>query len=88
MAQPSTTQVYEVYLAADVADELGVETPVETEHIDYYDAGIWVTTDSGREFYPYEHVLTIRERPAAQEAVVAGAGGETETEGAGEDVEF
>lgn len=58
---------YEVVIASDVADELGVDSPVETDHIDYYENGLWVTTAEGRDFYPYDHVLTIRERPATVE---------------------
>lgn len=87
MSTQTTQFTYEVVLWSDVAAALGVESPVETEHIDYYDAGLWVTTAVGRDFYPYDHVLTIRERPTTaepaeetgpSEAVPAEARGETQ----------
>lgn len=78
MSTDPSTQVYHVHLADDVAASLDLASPIETDRIDYYDAGIWVWTDEGRDFFPYEHVLTIRER-TTPEAVVAGPGG-AETE--------
>ena len=66
------TRHYEVHLKADVADELGVGSPIGTEHVDFYDSGLWVAGEGGRDFYPYDNVLTIHERPAP--------GGTTETE--------
>lgn len=43
----------------------GVESPVKTRDIQYYDSGVWLTRDSedGRIFFPYEQVRMIRERP-------------------------
>lgn len=53
---------YEVHLTDAVAEQLEVDSPVTTDHVDFYDSGLWVGTRDGRDFYPYEHVLTVRER--------------------------
>lgn len=79
MTSEPTTRVYHVHLSDDVAAALDLTSPIETDRIDYYDAGIWVGTDDGRDFFPYEHVLTIRER-APPEPVAPGAGGTGEPE--------
>lgn len=84
MSTDPSTQIYHVHLADDVAASLDLATPIETEHIDYYESGIWVSTADGRDFFPYEHVLTIRERTTG-EAVVAGPGGSAEPERADPD---
>lgn len=84
MSTEPATQVYHVHLAEDVAAALDLASPIETDRIDYYDSGVWVSTDEGRDFFPYEHVLTIRER-TAPEAVVAGTGGSAEPERADPD---
>jgi len=63
MAPANPRHTYEVHLDEAVASALGIDSPVETGHIDYYDAGFWVDLPQGRDFYPYRHVLTIRERP-------------------------
>ncbi|MFB6121879.1 MAG: hypothetical protein ABEJ78_00265 [Haloferacaceae archaeon] len=53
---------YVVYLtAATVADEPTVESPISTDHIDFYDSGVWVSRDVGRDFFPYERIRLIRE---------------------------
>lgn len=85
MTQSTRQQTYEVHLASDVAEDLGVDSPVETDHIDYYDSGIWVAVEAGRDFYPYGHVLAIRERPATREpARSAGEAGDEEPTGGAE----
>lgn len=81
MSTEPTSKVYHVHLADDVATALDLPSPIETDRIDYYDAGIWVTTEAGRDFFPYEHVLTIRER-SAPEPVVAGTAGGAESDDA------
>ncbi|MDZ7701589.1 MAG: hypothetical protein U5J98_05705 [Halobacteriales archaeon] len=79
MSNEPTTHRYEVHLEAAVAEELGVESPVETERIDYYDSGCWLATEEGRDFVPYDRLLAIRERPAEPEAAARTA--EPEAEG-------
>jgi len=74
MAKQTQRHSYEVHLRADVVEELGIDSPISTERIDYYDSGLWITHQEGRDFYPYDHVLTIHERPPAQEATATEAG--------------
>lgn len=59
-----TDTTYEVHLTQAVAEQLEVDSPVTTDRVDFYDSGLWVGTPDGRDFYPYEHVLTVRERSA------------------------
>lgn len=75
MSQAAPSQSYEVHLTDDIATELGVDSPVETDRIDYYDSGIWVADAAGRVFYPYRHVLAIREVTAAGAAESAAGTG-------------
>jgi hypothetical protein len=49
--------IYEVHLTAD-------EPPIESQYADFYDSGVWVDRDDGREFYPYERVAKVKEVPA------------------------
>jgi hypothetical protein len=78
MSDQTQHHSYHVHLKANVAEELGVDSPVETERIDYYDSGLWVSRDEGRDFYPYENVLTVHERPASGETVTDEATAEEE----------
>lgn len=55
---------YEVHLTSDATGSAGVESPVRTDRLDFYDSGVWAHTDDGRDFFPYEHVQVIRERPS------------------------
>lgn len=47
------------------ADE---EQPIHTRTIDYYDTGVWVHVEEGRDFYPWDRIAVIREREVASEA--------------------
>lgn len=78
---------YRVRLTAAASD--GDGGTVETERIDYYDSGIWVTVGGGRDFYPYERIAVIEERPAAafesvDEAAADGEAGGDEPDPEGE----
>ena len=42
------------------------ESPVETEYVDFYDSGVWVDLEEGREFYPYERVAKVVELPGSE----------------------
>jgi hypothetical protein len=55
---------YEVHLTSDATGSVGVEPPVRTDRLDFYDSGVWAHTADGRDFFPYEHVQVIRERPS------------------------
>jgi|GEM_PF-6018055 len=87
MANQTERHSYTVHLRADVADELGVESPISTDRIDYYDSGLWVTRESGRDFYPYGHILTIQEREAGQEPGGTPDATQAEAEVAAEDAD-
>ncbi|MFB6266429.1 MAG: hypothetical protein ABEI31_02115 [Halodesulfurarchaeum sp.] len=52
--------VYQVYLRPDV-DVPGVESPVQTKRIDFYDAGVWVMRGDERLFLPYHRIQAIEE---------------------------
>ena len=59
----SRTQSYALYLT----DEVTVDgDPLHADAVDFYDSGVWVTHAGGRDFFPYERVLRIRE--GAEEA--------------------
>jgi len=59
----SRTQSYALYLT----DEVTVDgDPLHADAVDFYDSGVWVTHADGRDFFPYERVLRIRE--GAEEA--------------------
>jgi hypothetical protein len=82
---------YRVRLTAATSD--GDGGSIETERIDYYDSGVWVTVDTGRDFYPYERIAVIEERPAeafedgdeaAREGKADGSEAGDETTGDGE----
>jgi hypothetical protein len=54
----SHTQSYALYLT----DEVTVDgDPLHADAVDFYDSGVWVTHADGRDFFPYERVLRIRE---------------------------
>lgn len=63
---PAAAPTFEVYLRTSELPDTGVTSPVETDRLDYYDTGIWVTRDDGgRVFFPWDRVDMIREVPAA-----------------------
>lgn len=48
------------------AEERPIVSPVNGHTIDFYDSGIWLHRDGGRNFFPYEQIRTIREHPAGE----------------------
>lgn len=71
---PTTTSAptYEVHLRTAELPDTGMTSPVETDRIDFYDTGIWVTReDNERVFFPWDRVDMIREVPAAPEEAAA-----------------
>jgi hypothetical protein len=79
MAKQTQRHSYEVHLTADIVEELGIDSPISTDRIDYYDSGLWVTHQEGRDFYPYDHVLTIHERSSVQETAGTAASAQGES---------
>lgn len=68
---------YEVHLTSDATGgSADVESPVRTDRIDFYDSGVWVDQQPGRDFYPYSKIQVIRQRPASERGE---AGTERET---------
>lgn len=50
-------QEYAIHLREADGDQ-----PIHTTELDYYDSGVWVHVEDGRDFYPYERIAVIRER--------------------------
>jgi hypothetical protein len=59
----SASATYELYLTDEAADAFDA-MPIAVDAVEYYDSGVWVTHADGRDFFPYERVVRIRERPA------------------------
>jgi len=51
-------QPFAVYLTEEAGHDDG---PLQAASIDFYDSGVWVSHADGRDFFPYERVLRIRE---------------------------
>lgn len=51
---------YYVHLKSGV--ENVAESPLEGSKLDFYDTGLWVHREEGRDFFPYEQVLMVQER--------------------------
>ncbi|WP_433624220.1 hypothetical protein [Halomicrococcus sp. NG-SE-24] len=72
-------KVYDVYL---VPSERGdgdrnIVSPVEGHEVEFYETGVWLAREGGRNFFPYAQIRTIREH--SREA------GETPTDEPGSD---
>lgn len=55
---------YSVYLVEHAGSQGGerqVTSPVRGSELDFYDSGVWLTRESGRNFFPYDQIRTIRE---------------------------
>ncbi|WP_276279134.1 hypothetical protein [Halorussus caseinilyticus] len=83
--------VYSVYLVQRHGEQGGkreVTSPVSGHSLEFYDTGVWIDRDTGRNFFPYEQIRTIREHPeggretesAAQARTPEGGGGESGAE--------
>ncbi|PSP86431.1 hypothetical protein BRC83_00700 [Halobacteriales archaeon QS_1_68_17] len=56
-----TDERYVVYFRDRVA---GIDPPLRTDSVEFYDSGVRVTREGGRDFFPYEVIGRIRERTA------------------------
>ena len=57
---------YRVHLRTDADTDL--ESPLETDRIDFFDAGVWVYRPGERLFVPYHQIAHISEdRPEGEE---------------------
>ena len=71
---------YSVYLVEHHGDEGGkreVTSPVQGHSLDFYDNGVWLDRETGRNFFPFEQIRTIREH-------AEGRSSEDRTSGLGE----
>lgn len=70
---------YSVYLVehGDAGGKRQVTSPVQGHELQFYDTGVWLDRETGRNFFPYEQIRTIREHPPGAET-------DRETEPAGE----
>ena len=57
---------YSVYLVehGESGGKRHVTSPVEGHELEFYDTGVWLDRETGRNFFPYEQIRTIREHPA------------------------
>jgi hypothetical protein len=80
----STYSVYLVRRNGEQGGKREVTSPVPGHELEFYDTGVWVDRETGRNFFPYEQIRTIREHPEGRRAERASTA-ETETpEGGGE----
>ncbi|AZH24180.1 hypothetical protein [Haloplanus aerogenes] len=59
-------QSFAVYLTEEASIDDGDHLQADT--IDFYDSGVWVSHAGGRDFFPYERVLRIRDGAADADA--------------------
>ncbi|UPV74567.1 hypothetical protein M0R89_00510 [Halorussus limi] len=58
--------VYSVYLVQRPGEQGGkreVTSPVRGHELKFYDSGVWLDREEGRNFFPYDQIRTIREHP-------------------------
>ena len=81
---------YSVYLVRGDGDQDGeqggkrqVTSPVSGHKLEFYDTGVWLDRETGRNFFPYEQIRTIREqsedRHETEAELSAEADGDTDT---------
>lgn len=59
----STYSVYLVQRHGEQGGKREVTSPVQGNELEFYDTGVWLDRDRGRNFFPYEQIRTIREHP-------------------------
>jgi hypothetical protein len=57
---------YSVYLVeqGESGGKRQVTSPVQGHALEFYDTGVWLDRETGRNFFPYEQIRTIRDHPA------------------------
>lgn len=78
-----TYSVYLVERAGSQGGERQVTSPVRGTALDFYDSGVWLTREAGRNFFPYDQIRTIRERTDG-ESEAGAADEEGASEGTGD----
>ncbi len=80
--------VYSVYLVQRHGEQGGkreVTSPVKGHKLEFYDTGVWLDREAGRNFFPYEQIRTIREHPEGQHSEQASTAQTQTPEGGGGD---
>lgn len=77
-----TYSVYLIERQGSQGGERQVTSPVRGSELDFYDSGVWLTREAGRNFFPYDEIRTIREH--AEEETETESDAETATEDEGE----
>jgi len=86
---------YSVHLIERHGEQGGkreVTSPVVGHELDFYDSGVWLDRETGRNFYPYDQIRTIREHPegrgpehASEPITESGSDGDESASGPEED---
>ena len=68
---------YSVYLVehGETGGKRHVTSPIEGNELQFYDTGVWLDRETGRNFFPYEQIRTIREHPEGRERPAEGGPG-------------
>jgi hypothetical protein len=62
----STYSVYLVQRHGEQGGKREVTSPVSGHELEFYDTGVWLDRETGRNFFPYEQIRTIREHPEGE----------------------
>ena len=57
----STYSVYLVQRHGEQGGKREVTSPVSGHSLEFYDTGVWLDRETGRNFFPYAQIRTIRE---------------------------
>jgi hypothetical protein len=63
----STYSVYLIERPGEHGGKREVTSPVSGHRLEFYDTGVWLDRETGRNFFPYDQIRTIREHPASEE---------------------
>ncbi|WP_435174933.1 hypothetical protein [Halorussus sp. AFM4] len=62
----STYSVYLVQRHGEQGGQREVTSPVRGHSLEFYDTGVWLDRETGRNFFPYRQIRTIREHPEGE----------------------
>lgn len=62
----STYSVYLIERHGEQGGKREVTSPVQGHELKFYDTGVWLDRETGRNFFPYEQIRTIREHPEGE----------------------
>jgi hypothetical protein len=57
----TATPPFEVSLTEAASADVDGDGSIRADDLEFYDSGVWVSHAGGRDFFPYERVLRIRE---------------------------